>query len=356
MFNLDNFIRRAVKKLVPYRVPNVNCVLKLDAMENPYNLPEDILLEVIKEIKELKFNRYPDPMCSDLKKIISSNYQIPEEWVIIGNGSDELILNLLLAFGRNENKILYPYPTFEVYGIIAKMLGLKTEEIPLEKNFKLNSQKFIDYEEDSIIFISYPNNPTGNCFSQEAIYRIIEESNSLVVIDEAYFGFSDKTFLLDVQRYPNLIISRTFSKMFSLASLRVGFLCANPGIINVLLKVKLPYNVNSFSQIVSKVVLSKNSYFKKKTEEIIEERERIYCFLQNVEGITAYPSEANFILFKVENNQADYVYEKLIKKGILIRSFKNISPISDCLRISMGTKEENDIFQEKLSQILSKAH
>lgn len=354
MFKLDDYVREAVKKLVPYKVSKVNGALKLDAMENPYNLPEDILQEVAKEIKELRFNRYPNPVCEELRKTISSTYKLPEEYILIGNGSDELILDLLLSFGRSDCQVVYPSPTFEVYGIVAKMLGLKTKEITLEKNYEIDPQKIIDCGKGNIIFISYPNNPTGNCFSEESIYKIIKDASSLVVIDEAYFGFSKKTFLLDIKRYPNLIISRTFSKMFSLAALRVGFLCASPEIVNILLKVKLPYNVNSFSQIAAKIILSKNGYFKEKAEEIIEERERIYNSLREIKEITPYSSEANFILFKVKNSKSDYIYESLIKEGIIIRSFRNTPPVADCLRISIGTREENDIFMEKLKKILSK--
>ncbi|MFH1450093.1 MAG: histidinol-phosphate transaminase [bacterium] len=353
MFNLNEIIREPVKKLSPYKVCPISCPIKLDAMESPYNLPEEILLEIIEKMKGLRFNRYPDSRCNNLREVISLAYQIPKEYILIGNGSDELILNILLSFGKNE--VLYPNPTFEIYGLIAKMIGLNIREIPLKENFEINSKEFIEAGQNNLIFISYPNNPTGNCFSREFIYQIIEESNSLIVIDEAYFGFSDKTFLPEVKRYPNLIVTRTFSKMFSLASLRVGFLFAPPEIIEILLKVKLPYNINSFSQVAAKIILSKEDYFKKKAVEIIEERREMINFLKEIDGIIPYLSETNFVLFKVKGYRAKDLYHFLIKEGILGRNFENIPSLADCLRISIGTKEENKIFKEKIRKYFKKS-
>jgi histidinol-phosphate aminotransferase len=273
---------------------------------------------------------------------------------MVGNGSDEIILNLLLCYGGEGCKVLYPYPTFEVYGIISKMLGIKTEEIFLDENFQIDPEKFINQGKGNIIFISYPNNPTGNHFNREDIKRIIEENSSLVVVDEAYYGFTRESFLNELNNYKNLLILRTFSKMFSLASLRIGFLFGDPDIVSNIMKVKLPYNVNSFSQMMARIILSKEEHFIERAKEIIKERERMYKALEKIEKITPYSSQANFILFRVEDNHCDYVFESLKKEKILVRCFKNIPPISDCLRVSIGSREENIKFINCLEDIISK--
>lgn len=338
---IKNMLRNGIKELVPYEVVPFEGKVKLDAMENPYDLPSVIKDEFLRELKRLSLNRYPDPAANELREALSSYLDIDKEMIILGNGSDELILDLLLTFGRG--KIVYPEPTFAMYGILAKIIGQEPVGIPLREDFELDAEPILKAGQEGIIFIAYPNNPTGNLFSQEAIIRIVEEGSSLVVVDEAYYEFSGKTFLPFVKKYPNLVVLRTFSKAFGLAGARVGYLAANKELIDEILKVKLPYNLNAISQLLATITLKHRDILKEMIDEITSERERVYEELQKIPGITAYPSRTNFILFEVENLSGKDVFNSLLKEGILIKHLSKNS-----LRLTIGKPGENNTFLKAL--------
>jgi histidinol-phosphate aminotransferase len=227
-----------------------------------------------------------------------------------------------------------------MYGIICQALGEKKIEVPLDKDFDLDIDRFlaaIRKEKPKLIFLSSPNNPTGNCFSTDRILKIIEAARSIVVVDEAYQPFAGETGMLPLLKdYRNLVILRTLSKI-GLAALRVGFMIAEPEIINEVNKVRLPFNVNSFSQAVATAALRGKKEFR---ERLLEEMEKI-------ERLTPFPSEANFILFRVSD--PDFVYTALLKKGILVRNIKDA--VKGCLRVTVGTPKENTAFLKTLKEI-----
>jgi histidinol-phosphate aminotransferase len=239
-----------------------------------------------------------------------------------------------------------------MYGIISQALGEKRIEIPLDEEFDLDMKRIIAEiraEKPTIIFLSSPNNPTGNCFSSEKILKIIEatSSRSLVVVDEAYQPFaSDRGFIPMLADYENLIIMRTLSKI-GLAGLRVGFLIAGEEIIREVNKVRLPFNLNSFSQAVALEVMKKKALLRRNIQSIVSERKRLFKALLTMRDIMPYPSEANFILFRVRNPEA--VYQGLLKKGILVRNMKGV--IDGCLRVTVGTPDENRIFLKSLHEV-----
>ncbi len=347
---IESLVKENIKSLRPYEIPDIPCSVKLDAMENPYDLPEEIK-ELVKE-KVGGFNRYPDPLSNDLRKSIASYLGIDKEEIMVGNGSDELILNILLTF--KSNQVIFPTPTFAMYKILAQVANSKPVGIPLSNEFELDDEVILaTADADSIIFLAYPNNPTGNCFSKEKMLRIVEEAEGLIVIDEAYFEFSKETFLSVIDSYPQVIILRTFSKAFGLAGLRCGYLVAHPELVKALFKVKLPYNLNSFSQIVAGCVMENFRYLlQPQINQIITQRERLYLFLKKINGIIPYPSDANFILFKTTNVPANTIFSELVEEGVLIRNLTEDIP--NCLRVTVGTEQENNTFMEKLDKICRK--
>ncbi|MCX7987975.1 MAG: histidinol-phosphate transaminase [Thermodesulfovibrio sp.] len=347
-FDLQSIIRENIKKLTPYQVKEFPCKIKLDANESPFPVK---LSQIVNEI-DISLNRYPDPDALELKKAISRRFKINTNNIMIGNGSDELIYYLILTFG---GPVLYPVPTFSMYGIIAQSVGVKKIESKLDKNFDINEKEFIDLikkKKPSLIFLSSPNNPTGNTFSADKILKIIEiaiKKSSIVVIDEAYHPFcSEKGFLPFLKDFDNLLILRTLSKI-GLAGLRVGYLIGTDKILNEVGKVRLPYNVDALTQYIATHAINNfYSKIKKFIREIIKEREIMHKELSQIKGIRVYPSEANFILFKAKNSKE--IHEKLIKAGILVRDISSV--VKDSLRVTIGTKEENTEFIKTLKNIL----
>jgi histidinol-phosphate aminotransferase len=336
---IRKLVKPNIRSLKAYKAEEIPCKVKLDANESPYGS---------RVLKSVMTNRYPDPEASALRKIAAREYKVKPENLLHGNGSDELIYNLIATFG---GPVLYPVPTFSMYGIISQALGEERIEIELDKKFDLDADGFlrtIKKRKPKLIFLSSPNNPTGNCFSSSRIMKIIKESKGLVVVDEAYQPFSEKNqFLPLLRKYKKLIVLRTLSKI-GLAGLRVGFMAADPEIVNEVNKVRLPFNLNSLSQTVALEALKNKKQMNSGIRSIISERKKLLKEMKKVSGVTAYPSDANFILFKVQNG--DKIYNDLLKKGILIRNMKGI--FEGCLRVTVGTPKENTAFLKALRQLL----
>lgn len=344
-----SLVKENVQSLYPYEVTEYPCSVKLDANESPYSpfTPRYLASNIEKILQRM--NRYPDPDAGELKGVVSSMFRVRMENILHGNGSDELIYYLITTFG---GPIMYPVPTFSMYSIIAQALGEERIEIPLNRDFDLDIDrilKVIKRYRPKLIFLSSPNNPTGNCFSSDGILRIIESTSrfSLVVIDEAYQPFANKrSFISHIRRHKNVAILRTLSKI-GLAGLRVGFMIADIEIVRQVNKVRLPFNLNSFSQAMAEIVLRDKGMVQKNIKAIISERKRLFSEMSNITGIHPYPSDANFILFKVKN--PDNVFNGLIKKGILIRNMKG--SVNGCLRVTIGTPKENTIFLNALKEL-----
>lgn len=332
-----------IRSLKPYEAKEIPCRVKLDANESPYRINITLNHEVLQRL-----NRYPDPEAKELKKAISKALKINAENILLGNGSDELIYYLITTFG---GPVLYPTPTFSMYGIISQALGEKNIGIPLNKDFDLDIDKMLNALKKynpKLIFLSSPNNPTGNCFSSERILKIISASKGIVVVDEAYQPFSsEKGFLPLLKDYRNLAILRTLSKI-GFAGLRVGFLMADKNLINEVNKVRLPFNLNTISQAMALEALKNKGIIESLVRKITSERERLFEELNKIDNISPYPSEANFILFKTKN--ANAVYKRLIKKGVLVRNIGGV--IKNALRVTIGTPEENDQFLKTLKKVV----
>ena len=347
-------IRKEILSLKPYKAQKRDFPVILDANESPFHLPSGIKKEIVKNIDAIAFNRYPDPEGKLLKKSLAGFHTVKPENIVLGNGSDELILYLISAFARRGYGVLYPVPTFSMYGIISQCLGQKQIEVSLNADFDIDSDAFtqiIKKRKVSVIFLSYPNNPTGNCFSKGKIIKLLKSFEGIVVLDEAYGDFSGNTFLPLLSKYRNLVISKTFSKI-GLSSLRLGYLVANPHITEIVEKVRLPFNVNSFSQGCGEIFLKHRKSIDKLINEIVEGRIYLYSELKKIRGIYPFPSEANFVLFTVEG-KCGLIHEELKKKGILVRNLSQKGLLQDCLRVTVGTSSENIRFVKAINNIIS---
>ncbi len=308
---------------------------KVDANENGYDVPPLARKKILKEMKKVFFNRYPDPGAVKLKGILAKKNSVSPGSIVIGNGSDELIHYLLQAFTDPGDIIAAPAPSFDMYSILALANGATPVMVPLDDNFDLDEAATLKAVNGAkFIFLAYPNNPTGNCFSRGKILKIIKAAQGFVVLDEAYFEFSGKTFLPLLKKHKNLIILRTFSKAFSLASMRVGYMMADPEVISIINKVRLPYNVNVVSQACAAVMAQ--TAIAPVVKKILTEREKLYSALKK--DYPVVKSDANFLLIKV--NDGNYAKKMFEKSGISIRMFKD-GRLKDFLRLTIGTPDEN---------------
>lgn len=342
MFDLYKLVRENVKNLTPYSCARDEFKGKtgifLDANENPFG----------------KLNRYPDPYQRELKAAISKNKGISEEKIFLGNGSDEIIDLCYRVFcNPGKDKALTFTPTYGMYEVSASVNDIKIIKIPLNENFQIDLGKTKPYFSDNnlkLIFICSPNNPTGNCMEISDINYIISNFNGIVVIDEAYIDFTEKpSFIKMIDKYPNLIVMQTFSKAFGLAAARVGMAFSNPAILQYFNKLKPPYNISTINQIAALRKLEKAVEFKSQVLKIKNEKERLNADLKKLK-ITekVYPSDANFILVKVSD--ATLIYNSLIDKHIIIRN--RTAVINNCLRITVGTRTENNKLVNALKTIL----
>ena len=339
-----------------YKVADAQGLIKLDAMENPYNWPEDIKQAWLEALKDCPLNRYPDPEARRLTQTIKRLNQIADQFeVLLGNGSDEIIQLLLMALPETAS-VLAPAPGFVMYKQLSDGLGLNYQSIPLlADTFDLDLPGMlaaIERHQPSVIFLAYPNNPTGNLFSETSILEIIKTAKGLVVIDEAYAPFANASFVHALDQYDNLLVMRTVSKL-GLAGLRLGYIIGKPTIIEQLNKIRLPYNINSLTQISADFALANKTLFDQQTQKICSERAVVFKQLNELEGITAYPSAANFILFRTPENKASGIFLSIKRQGVLI---KNLSAqgglLSDCLRVTIGKPEENMAFLAALRKSL----
>lgn len=351
---MKDIVNENIKNLKPYKTSEVEYNVKLDANENPYEIPKNLDEEVYEQLKKEIFdtiwNYYPDASYDKLREEIAKQNNLEKENIILGNGSDEIILNLMLTYVNKEKSILVHPPTFSMYKILAQVVNGNAVEVHLDEQFQLNTEKMIEElkrEDISLTFITYPNNPTGNLFKEEEIEKIIMASKGIVIIDEAYYEFAKKTFMDKVKKYKNVIVLRTFSKAYGIAGLRVGYMAADISIVEEVNKVRLPYNLNKISELIALKVYKNKEKFEKIVEDILLERDRMYKELKKIDILQVFHSDTNSIFLKTD--MADEIFEQLLENGILIRKFGN--ELKNYLRISIAKKEENDRIIEIIKSI-----
>lgn len=351
IFRPEGLVRDGIKELIPYHPVDYPGVIKLDANENPFDFPPEITRQIFAALGPQSFTRYPDAMAEELLQEIALHRGVPVDHIMAGNGSDELILNLMLTFGAG-NRVIIATPTFSMYGIHARVSGAEVVEINREDNFDLPVEKIIhNCEGAGLVVICSPNNPTGNSATMEQVNLLLDHCNCPVVVDQAYVEFGGTDFLPLLAKYPNLVILRTFSKAYGLAGLRVGYLISSPEVLSLLLKVKQPYNLNTFSQLAALVVLRNSEIFTRHVEQIVAAREQLFTGMQQIQGVRVYPSEANYLLFSTSYPATD-IFQELLEHKVLVRSFSDPS-LSGCLRVTVGQPRENEIFLSSLRKVIT---
>jgi len=358
---LGDRVRRRVRKEIAdrsaYDVIPAAGRIKLDAMESPYVWPPALQTEWLSTLRQVELNRYPDPtafeLCEDLRRWSGLE---GATGILVGNGSDELIQMIIMALGGPARPVLAPEPTFGMYRINAEVLGSPFVGVPLSDRFAIDRAALlsaIEAHDPGCIFLAYPNNPTGNLFERETIEAAIDAANGLVIVDEAYQPYCGQTFLNEMPGKGHLAVLRTFSKL-GLAGLRLGFLTGPEPWLAEINKVRLPYNVSVLAQASARFALSHVDWFTQQAEKVCAERRRLHNSLQELSGLRVYPSAANFLLFRVSEGTASWVFDSLLQQNILIKNLDGQHDrLRDCLRVTVGTSAENDLFLEALSAAIS---
>ncbi|GAV26250.1 histidinol-phosphate aminotransferase 1 [Carboxydothermus islandicus] len=348
--NKPRYFKEAFAQLKPYEPHLVPYEIKLDANENPYPFPKSLLEEIFTKIGAKDFPLYPDPLAGRLRFRLSEKLGVMPENIVLGNGSDELILCLYLAFGGTGRKALGFSPSFVMFWHHAFVTQTDYFEVSYRDDFGLDleeTKEAIKKYQPHLVFLANPNNPTGTLVDIETIEKLLAYDH-LLVVDEAYVEFSGVSAIELLKEYQNLVILRTFSKARALAGLRLGYLVANVDVVKEIIKVKNPYNVNVFSQIAGEVVLANEEVFQGEIKEIVAEREKLYNQLASL-GLKPVKSHANFILVEF-GEKAKEIHQELINHGILVRYLGGA--LANYLRITVGTPEENRQLLKKLEEIL----
>ncbi len=340
----------------PYDPKYIPAEVMLSANENTADVPQEIRRQIEHEIRKTALNRYPDPLANDLRDMIAEANGLSREQVLIGNGGDELLFNIALAWGGPGRKFLNMPPTFSVYRNNAQLTNTQVVDVPRLADFSMDEASVvgrllagdIDYT-----IVASPNNPSGNLVDFSAVRGMLEAADTLVLVDEAYFEFSRNTVRPLLDSFPNLLILRTFSKAFSLAGVRLGYVLGSEEVIRELMRVRQPYSVDALSQAVGRVVYENRAIFEPAIDQIIEERDRVYQELNELPGVTAHPSESNYILFELDvTSDAAAVWQQLLDGGVLVRDFSRTPYLENCLRVSIGNPEENNRFLQELQKAL----
>jgi histidinol-phosphate aminotransferase len=341
--NIKNLVRKNIEDLIPY-----------SSARDEFNSSDNyIYLDANESSYDNGYNRYPDNKHPELITLISNYKKLNKDELVLCNGTDELIDLVIRVFCEpGKDKIITLNPTYGMYEVSAKINNVKNVKIDLDHNFQIDIEKVKSQFDDltKIIFITNPNNPTGNCFNKDSIIEIIESFNGIVFIDEAYIDYSNNSLISKVNMYQNLIISQTFSKALGLAGIRLGVGYSNSNLISYLKKVKPPYNINLLTEKKAIENISSTYLDNLQIKETILERNKLEKKLENLPFVKkVYPSDSNFLLVKVAN--ANNVYKYLLDNGIVVRNRSQIKGCEECLRITVGTPKQNNLLINVLKRI-----
>lgn len=338
----EDLVRPEILGINAYHVAPAEGMVKLDAMENPYPLPPALRRELAEVLAKVDLHRYPDPAAPRLRALIKKKMGVPAGMeVLLGNGSDDLIQIVSLALARPGAAVMYPAPTFVMYAMNAVFSGLRAVPVPLREDFTFDAAAFLERmraEKPALVFLAYPNNPTGVLYEEEDIAQVIRACPGLVVVDEAYHVFAGKTFMTRLAEFDNLVVMRTVSKL-GLAGIRLGYMAGRPEWIAQFDKVRQVYNVNVLTQAAASFVLERLEILEAQAAQIRKDRDQLGKELAALKNVEVFPSAANFFLVRVPD--AERTYEALRRQGVLVR---NLHPgLRNCLRVTVGTPDENRI-------------
>ena len=353
----ESVIRQDIRSMHAYAIQDSRGLVKLDAMENPFRLPDALRQELGARLGAVAINRYPSTCVADVIAALSKHVALPPGCrLMLGNGSDELISLLAMACDLPGATVLAPLPGFVMYEMSAKLQGLGFVGVPLTATFELDDAAMlaaIDAHRPAITYIAYPNNPTANLFDEAVIQRIVEaigRQNGLVVFDEAYQPFSSRSWLPRLGTHEHVLVLRTLSK-FGLAGVRLGYLAGPAALVDEIDKVRPPYNISALNAEATLFALDHAEEFARQSAVLREERERLQRELAATPGVTAFPSEANMILVRVADAKAAFAGMK--QRGVLVKNVEGLHPLlANCLRLTVGTPEENALMIHALRESL----
>lgn len=349
---LDQF-KPSVRALPAYHAPSQrNVSVKLNQNESPFDVPAFLKGKILYDMKKLNWNRYPEYTPEKLRERLAQWFGIEPQQILLGNGSNSLIYAAFSAIIEPRDTIVLSPPSFSLYELIGTIS---------EANIiYVNQKPDLTYDEDGLTaaisksklsVFSSPGNPTGRMLPLKTLEAMLKATKGLILWDEAYAEFCGQTALPLLTDHPNLVILRTFSKAFSMAGLRLGCLLAHPQIIAQIQKVKVPYNVNLFSMTAALHVLNNTEWLKSNIQNILNERKCVFNSLKELDGIKPFPTDTNFITFRTSNGKS--IFQKLMDKGILVRDMGGYAELKNCLRVTIGTPEENQIFLTALKEIIT---
>jgi histidinol-phosphate aminotransferase len=352
---IARYIRQDVQSMHGYAIQPSTGMVKLDAMENPFPLPEALRHELGKRLANVAINRYPGSRIDDLRAALARYVNLPEGYdLILGNGSDEIITLLSMACDVPGAKVLAPVPGFVMYDMSARLQGLQFVGVPLTADFELDEAAMlaaIGEHQPAIVYIAYPNNPTANLFDDAVIEKIVTAAPGLVVFDEAYQPFASRSYMDRVTGHDKVLIMRTLSK-FGLAGVRLGYLLGPKALVAEIDKVRPPYNVSVLNAEAALFALEHADEFARQAAVLRSERARLIAALKAMPGVTPFPSEANMVLTRAPDAAA--LFEALKQRRVLVKNVSKLHPLlANCLRLTVGTPEENDLMIRALKESLS---
>jgi len=356
-------IRPEILAMQAYHVSDATGLVKLDVMESPYRLPEGLAAEIGQIVSEVEMNRYPVPTANKLRALIREVMQVPAGCdVLLGNGSDECIQYITAAIARDGAVVMAPVPSFAMFSMHAFFYRLRFVGMPLREDFTLDTEAFLTEaflaamakEKPALVWLAYPNNPTGNAFPVADVERIIRAAPGLVVIDEAYQPFAGATFMPRLAEFENMVVMRTVSKI-GMAGVRLGYVAGRPEWIEAFNKTRSPFNINVLTEAVAIKLLQNKKVLDGQAAKVLEERERLKPELAKLAGLTVYPSAANFLLARVAGGKGagTRVFQRVKELGVLVKDFSGgHALLENCLRLTIGTPDENRILLAALREAL----
>jgi histidinol-phosphate aminotransferase len=353
MKDILSSIKPAVRQLQAYTLKHSEARVKINQNENPFDMPDTVKAAVHKAMAGKAWCRYPAFVPLELTARLARFANWRSDGVLVGNGSNELIEAVLMVTVEPGKRVVIPQPTFTLYELMTSILGGESHPVPLLETLNFDVPRLVEAAARAdVTLLCCPNNPTGSMLSLDEMRSIVKAARGLVVVDEAYHEFSRQSAVPLLHEFEHLVVLRTFSKAMAMAGLRVGYLLGHPPLVEQIAKAKLPYNLNVFSMAAAEAALEHFALLQPQIERLIQERERLLAGLRKTPGVTAYPSQANFIAFKTQHPAAQ-VFEALCSNGILVRDISRYPMLENFLRVSIGSPQENDQFLEALRRFLA---
>jgi histidinol-phosphate aminotransferase len=347
-------VRRDLDDVAPYVSPQRPAKYRMNTNESPYPPPTDLVEEVAEEIKAVALNRYPNRDATDLVAAIAEHVGWPRDGLWVANGSNEVFLHLFLAFGGPDRSALVFEPTYSLHSLIPRIAGTRVIQASRDEYFHVDvdaAADLIERERPSVVIVCSPNNPTGGCEPLETVQALLAHAPGIVVVDEAYGEFAEPadSAIPLLSGEPRLAVMKTFSKAWRLAGVRIGYMMAAPELVAEMARVRLPYHLSAITQIIGRAAMRHSSETLALASAIARERDRISLELDGM-GVISFPSDANFVLFKVDDPED--VWQALLDRGVLVRSYANAPGLEGCLRVTAGLPDETDAFLEAMREVL----